>query len=282
MVYRTPLSYTRSGELITGSMRTSTWPLLLLSFMSVSSIVLPHMATPRPRTISVPRHMPQVVAMLAHQPADDAEDQLCDELEMAARAAAAAVGGDETASVQFMMTGRMRARLLELGYSEADVDALDPQRAAAIIASGAPADPSYKPKRKRDRFALQFTCNICEGANTHSISKHAYTKGTVIVTCPHCNSTHLIADNLNWIEDDFKNLEDFMAKRGTPVTRVVNDGVAASAAAAAAALLPEDEDDDTQIARPTAKPIDGISEEQAARIREAIQASKRRRREEQG
>jgi transcription initiation factor IIE alpha subunit len=67
--------------------------------------------------------------------------------------------------------------------------------------------PQQQQKSKSDRFELQFTCNVCEGRNTHSISRHAYEKGTVIVTCPTCNSTHLVADNLNWIEDDFKNLE---------------------------------------------------------------------------
>ena len=64
-----------------------------------------------------------------------------------------------------------------------------------------------KPKSKKDRFVLQFTCNVCDGRNTHSVSRHAYTKGTVIVMCPHCNSTHLVADNLNWIEDDVRRTE---------------------------------------------------------------------------
>ena len=30
----------------------------------------------------------------------------------------------------------------------------------------------------------------------------------VLATCPGCQSAHLIADNLNWIEDDFRNLEE--------------------------------------------------------------------------
>ena len=79
-----------------------------------------------------------------------------------------------------------------------------------------------------DRFDMQFTCNLCGTRNEHSISRRAYTKGTVIVTCPGCNATHLVADNLNWIEDDFVNLEEYMAKQGTPITRIANDGVAAS------------------------------------------------------
>ena len=61
---------------------------------------------------------------------------------------------------------------------------------------------------------------------------------------PGATLTHLIADNLNWIEDDFKNLEQAMAKRGTPVRRIVNDGVAASAASAAMSALQNEEGDD--------------------------------------
>ena len=45
----------------------------------------------------------------------------------------------ESASVQMMITHRMRYRLSELGYSEAAVDALAPQRAAEIIQAAAAA-----------------------------------------------------------------------------------------------------------------------------------------------
>uniref|UniRef100_A0A7S2E315 DNL-type domain-containing protein n=1 Tax=Haptolina brevifila TaxID=156173 RepID=A0A7S2E315_9EUKA len=206
------------------------------------------------------------------------------DIEEAVRVAAAAVSS-ESASVQFMITERMRTRLAELGYSDAEIDSLDPQKAAEIVqASAVPASSQKKEKAKRDRFRLQFTCNVCDGPNSHSISRHAYTKGTVIVQCPTCNATHLIADNLNWIEDDFSNLEEFMAKRGTPATRIVNDGVAASAASVAAAALGEEEGDDEEDDEwsPISEPLDGISEEQALRIREAVQANKRRRREDAG
>ena len=134
-----------------------------------------------------------------------------------------------------------------------------------------------KPKSKQDRFELQFTCNVCEGRNVHSISRHAYNKGTVIVTCPNCKATHLVADNLNWIEDDFKNLEEFMEKRGTPVTNIATGGVAATAAAAAADTGGDEEV--TPQGPAAVKPIDGISDEQAMRIREAVRANKRRNRQ---
>lgn len=87
----------------------------------------------------------------------------------------------------------------------------------------------------------------------------------------------------SWIEDDFKNLEEFMQKRGTPVERVVKDGVAADAASRTVAALGDDGEDDvepTESSDLSVKPIDGISDDQALRIREAVQAAKRRRRQE--
>ena len=41
----------------------------------------------------------------------------------------------DTASVQFMVTNAMAESLRELGYSEADIAAVNPERAAAIIAN---------------------------------------------------------------------------------------------------------------------------------------------------
>ena len=210
--------------------------------------------------------------------------------------------GRSVASLQFMITQAMRRELYALGYTEAEVDAMEPPRAAKIIAKKMPSSKraQRKPKTKRARFELQFTCNICDGPNSHSISWHAYNKGTVLVTCPGCQSAHLIADNLNWIEDDFRTLEQYMADRGTPVSRLVDDGIAAAAAAAASVpadgeaddAQEEDEEDgassneqDIEVidsrrpwrgTKPGVQPIDGITDEQAARIREAVRKRKRR------
>ena len=63
---------------------------------------------------------------------DDAADALAAELEVDARSITAAVEGD-SASVQVMITQRMRQRFVEPGYSEAEVDALNPQQAAVLI-----------------------------------------------------------------------------------------------------------------------------------------------------
>ena len=142
--------------------------------------------------------------------------------------------GRSVASVQFMITKAMRLQLLSLGYTREEVDRMEPPRARTIIDAGIASSkrPQKKPKAKRDRFELQFTCNVCSAPNSHSISWHAYTKGTVIATCPGCQSSHLIADHLSWIEDEFQTLEQYMASRGTPVRRLVTDGAGAQHASA--------------------------------------------------
>jgi protein import protein ZIM17 len=203
--------------------------------------------------------------------------------------------GRSVASVQFMITRAMRAQLSELGYATEEVDRMDPPRAASIIAKRVPSSKQAqkKPKSKRERFELQFTCNVCDAPNSHSISRHAYSKGTVLVTCPGCQSAHVIADNLNWIEDDFRNIEEYMARRGTPVTRLVADGVAESAAANASGAVSGPAPDEVEPSgprpdpprdprrpwagtKPGLEPVDGITDEQARRIREAVRKNKRR------
>jgi len=189
--------------------------------------------------------------------------------------------GRSVASVQFMITRAMREELVALGFSSAHVDAMEPSRAGAILAKRTPSKQAQrKPKRKQSRFELQFTCNQCGCRNSHSISHHAYTRGTVIVTCPGCQSSHLIADHLNYIENDFQTLETYMQQRGSPVTRLVTDGRATAAVTeeAAAEVGARDGDGKEQVVAP----LDGISPEQARRIREAVRGRKRRRQCEDG
>ena len=50
------------------------------------------------------------------------------------------------------------------------------------------------------RLAISFVCKSCNCRSHHFMSHHAYTKGLVIIQCPHCPSRHLIADNLGWLE----------------------------------------------------------------------------------
>ncbi|KAK7200372.1 DNL zinc finger containing protein [Novymonas esmeraldas] len=65
-----------------------------------------------------------------------------------------------------------------------------------------------------------FTCGPCDYRMVKRFSKHAYTKGIVIVECPNCRAKHLLADNLGWMEDSATNIEAILAARGESFTRI--------------------------------------------------------------
>ena len=52
------------------------------------------------------------------------------------------------------------------------------------------------------KMQLQYTCNICETRNTHTINRIAYRQGVVIARCKGCQSQHLIADHLGWTDHE--------------------------------------------------------------------------------
>jgi hypothetical protein len=86
-----------------------------------------------------------------------------------------------------------------------------------------------KPFVASRKFQLQYTCNICETRNTHSVSRTAYRNGVVIVRCKGCESQHIIADHLGYTDyeggfqgNETNTIEDFFADHaeGVKVDRV--------------------------------------------------------------
>ncbi|CBZ27649.1 conserved hypothetical protein [Leishmania mexicana MHOM/GT/2001/U1103] len=65
-----------------------------------------------------------------------------------------------------------------------------------------------------------FTCGPCDYRMVKRFSKHAYTKGIVIVECPNCRAKHLLADNLGWMEDKATNIEDILKAKGESFVRI--------------------------------------------------------------
>ncbi|KPA79506.1 putative mitochondrial hypothetical protein [Leptomonas pyrrhocoris] len=112
-----------------------------------------------------------------------------------------------------------------------------PEKEKSSVMGGAGIGPA-----EGDMVAA-FTCGPCDYRMVKRFSKHAYTKGIVIVECPNCLAKHLLADNLGWLEDEAKNIEDILREKGERFTRiggtpgdfqvVVDDESAAAPAAAA-------------------------------------------------
>lgn len=66
---------------------------------------------------------------------------------------------------------------------------------------------------KHGDMLAAFTCGRCDHRTVKRFSKHAYTKGIVIVECPSCHVKHLLADHLGWLEDKSWTIEDLLKER---------------------------------------------------------------------
>ncbi|KAL9021451.1 MAG: hypothetical protein Q9185_001348 [Variospora sp. 1 TL-2023] len=83
-------------------------------------------------------------------------------------------------------------------------------------------DPSTAPPQQQEQppqYQLTFTCKPCAHRSTHTISKHGYEKGTVLVACPECKNRHLVSDHLKIFSDKRITLEDIMREKGELLRR---------------------------------------------------------------
>jgi len=95
---------------------------------------------------------------------------------------------------------------------------------AASSVSGDAAQLHQKPFVASRKFQLQYTCNVCDTRNAHSVSRVAYLQGVVIARCKGCQSQHLIADNLGYTGGfpgaNETTIEEYFAGRGEHGGRV--------------------------------------------------------------
>ena len=94
-------------------------------------------------------------------------------------------------------------------FSAASANA--PQPSAADVAAGSTAAgpdspddgiPGVRSAAPTDLMIAMFTCKVCETRTARTISKNSYTRGTVLVRCPGCRNTHLLADHLGFLDDN--------------------------------------------------------------------------------
>lgn len=84
-------------------------------------------------------------------------------------------------------------------------------------------DKTAQLKVDTPQLMIAFTCTKCDTRSSHTFSKQAYTKGTVLIQCPGCKNRHLIADNLKIFRDNNVNLEDILRAKGELVATTTDD-----------------------------------------------------------
>lgn len=67
---------------------------------------------------------------------------------------------------------------------------------SAVARSQGYPDNTQRAPEKPPAYELTFTCKPCKHRSTHTISKQAYHKGSVLITCPECSNRHIISDHL--------------------------------------------------------------------------------------
>jgi DNA-directed RNA polymerase subunit RPC12/RpoP len=81
------------------------------------------------------------------------------------------------------------------------------------------ADGHTEQRNHHKSLMMVYTCGQCDTRSAKTFSKQAYEHGVVIVTCPGCESKHLISDQLGWFGEQGKTIEDIARERGISIDK---------------------------------------------------------------
>ena len=101
--------------------------------------------------------------------------------------------------------------------SKNNPSATTPAPTAALESNPASGPPQHQIQIP-GRLLIGMTCKPCGTRINKSMSKQAYERGVVIITCDGCGVKHLISDHLGWFDTTRKNvvgtIEDILREKG--------------------------------------------------------------------
>ncbi|KAI9788155.1 MAG: hypothetical protein M1816_007201 [Peltula sp. TS41687] len=98
----------------------------------------------------------------------------------------------------------------------------EPDSSGPLVSEPASSEPDRSQSRispAAPAYHLTFTCKPCWHRSTHLITQHGYHNGTVLITCPGCQSKHVISDHLHIFSDTAVTVESILQEKGELVKR---------------------------------------------------------------
>lgn len=139
---------------------------------------------------------------------------------IASRASAPSAASVRPASLQRLPLFRGACRCASAAAGAPPASSPPPGEGGDVLQRQPVASPSAVPGvlgGGGDLLIAMFTCKVCDTRTARTISKAAYTGGTVLVRCPGCLGLHMLADHLGFVDDASVTAEELLRAKGEAV-----------------------------------------------------------------